>query len=116
MQLSANDTPRLFVETKNSYEFTMAAFFMPNSWYVIVENPDWSRVQDIDEVIKEEYNAATEGWCVLRSRYHKLQCDILPFILGKKEYDSITYSNDSANYWLIKIKPNSNSRLLSVQQ
>lgn len=110
--LQSKYLPKIFVDTKNSYEFVMAALFAYGMWYVIVENPDWSRMQNIDEIVHEEYDAAIEGWCVLRKSQGKVGASILPFNKGEEEYNDITYQDGSDNYWLLKIKPNDGSRLL----
>jgi len=95
--------------TKNSYEFDMAAFCIGYKWYVFVESPDTSRVEDIDEVIEEEYDARVIAWCVVKSS----GAGLLEFEDGSENYEAITYREASSFYWLLQIRPQPGSRLPS---
>jgi len=104
----------LIFDTISSYEFSMQAIGVESSWYALVANADWTRVSDINEVINEEFDAETEGWCVLKDHQQKLKASTLPFADGESHHQAITYNTGSQSYWLLKIRPRTQSRLSHV--
>jgi len=104
----------MMFETQNGYEFEMAALLVNGEWYVAVEGADSSRVNDIDEVIDEEFNATIKGWCVLKSHLAKIGTEVINFSLGDQKYDAITYHSEYSSSWLLKVEPRASSRLLAA--
>jgi hypothetical protein len=104
---------KILFGTKNGYEFTMVATYIAKNWYAIVLDPDFTRVTDIDQVIREEFNAKTLGWCLvqgMREGYGSL----LPFKDGTKHLRAVTYWDGAGSGWVLQIKPEESSRLLQV--
>src|SRR6266498_1669344 len=95
--------PEMLVGTRNGYEFTMTALRLAGEWYVLIEEPDWTRLNDIDQVIGEEFDAKVLGWCVLKERQEEIGAIILPFEQGEGQYGSITYRDGSNFCWLLKV-------------
>lgn len=96
--------------TKNEYEFTMAALFVNNQWYVLVENADPSRITDINEIIKDEFDAEVRGWCVLKQFQGRHV--IVPFNEGAENEELLTHRDGTSSVWLLKIQPLGESRLV----
>jgi len=99
--------PELLIDTKNWYEFTMAGCRVDSKWYALVDGADSGRIDDISEVIEEEFDATVEGWCVLKKYHEKLGIDVIPFTEADRNYHFIA----DGNYWLLKIKPIPDGRL-----
>ncbi|HKX72940.1 MAG TPA: hypothetical protein VJM32_02925 [Candidatus Saccharimonadales bacterium] len=104
--------PSLIVDTTSQYEFNMQAIRVGDVWYVLVNDADWSRAEDIDEIIKDEFNATTEGWCSLGGAEQEL----VPFAEGDAQLERVTYEVGANSYWLLKISPESDSRLLAITE
>lgn len=100
------------VSTKNEYESTIAALLIDSEYFVIVENPEWSRRQDINELVGEEFTSSVKGWCVL-SDFQKKLGPIVPFNKGREYALQTTFKDGTYSCWLLKIEPNKDSRLLS---
>lgn len=96
--------------TKNLYEFTMGAILIDDQWYALVEDADPSRLGDIGETIKDEYDATMSGWCVLKHYQDKVG-KIIPSSSVVNLEKFIEYTNSSHTYWLLAIQPTIKSRL-----
>lgn len=73
-------------------------------FFVLVQHPDPSRIEDIDNLIADEFDAEIVGWCVLKNYRKKLGASIIPFKKGSEAYEAITYHLVSAG-WLLQVKP-----------
>lgn len=103
----------LVVGTKSEYEFTMAALYIGSQWYVLIENPDLTRIADIDEVIKDEFDADVLGWCLLKK--YQARDTVIPFAQGDQRKEHITLRQDARSIWLLQIQPRVESRLQKYQ-
>lgn len=105
----------LIVGTKNTYECSISALLIGGDWYALVENPDWSRRYDIDELIGSEFGARTEGWCVLKASHHALG-RLIAFQKGEEHIRDVTFQDGSYSCWLLEMKPLPGSRLLQFER
>jgi|GEM_PF-2301562 len=105
--------PEIIFGTRNGYEFTMGALFVNGEWYAVVEHPDASRIDDINEIIEDEFDATVKGWCVLKKYHAEVGAEAIDFSLGEQEYWAITYKGEQGSCWLLRIEPNTTSRLLA---
>jgi hypothetical protein len=100
-------------ETKNSYEFEAFAFAADTErGYAVISNPDIGRINDINSIIQEEFDAEITGWLVLlgqQSNEHKAMIAQPTHSDLKK----ITYYDNHMPVWIVEIKPNLKSRLLA---
>lgn len=103
--------PELLVDTQNQYEFTMVGLRLAGEWYALVQDPDPSRITEIDEVINDEFDADTLDWCRLKEYRRPNDSLLIAFADGEENYKAITYERSAHTCWLLKIKPRPSSRL-----
>lgn len=100
------------VATKNQYEGNIIAVCNGNRYFVLVENTDWSRQEDIDELIFTEFAADVKGWYVLK-KFQKAVGEVVAFDKGFEYERQITFQEGSYHCWLLKVKPHIGSRLFN---
>lgn len=112
IDLSEEDiSSRVIFDTKNNYEFTMVVVHVGKLWFAVVLNPDHSRIQNIDKVISEEFDAKIIGWCVLKV-YQKQYGNLIQYTKVVPDEKIITYQDRTDFGWVLQIVPERSSRLL----
>jgi hypothetical protein len=106
--------PELILDTASSYEFTMTAMFVSDTWYALIEDPDEGRISDINAIIQKEFDADVLGWCVLKDHQEESGAKTLPFSEGEANYDVITHDVGGHLCWLLKLMPRVGGRLTLI--